>query len=149
MEGSASNKNLNLLLKGEQMAVAAYEQHIRAADNGTIKTRLREIQLNHKEHVRKLADRISSMGGRPDYGTGVAGAVSGVLQTLNAGAGGDPVEILKKAYDGEDRGIETAEKVFGSGLDAESKKLVDNILTDDHIHLETMLSLMEEYGYER
>ncbi|NJD04525.1 MAG: DUF2383 domain-containing protein [Ruminiclostridium sp.] len=147
MDNNAIN-HLNTLLKGEQMAVESYEKFIRASEEGKIKSGLREIQHDHREHAAKLAERIQSIGGIPEYGTGITGVISQLRLTLETKNKNDSVEILKKAYDGEDKGIAMAEKIVKSELDEESKKLLDKVLSADHDHLKSMLSLLTEYGYQ-
>ena len=139
---------LNTLFKGEQMAVEAYEKFIQSSEDKKIRSSFQEIQRDHKEHAAKLAERIQSMGGRTDYGTGITGEISNLRLTLEARNKNGSVEILKRAYDGEDKGIAIAEKVVKSDLDEESKKLLDGILSTDHDHLKSMLSLLTEYGYK-
>lgn len=146
MEGIVIN-HLNTLFKGEQMAVEGYEKFIEAADDMKIKSRLQEIQRDHKEHASLLAEKIQSMGGRPEYGTGITGVISNLRLALETRSKGDSIEILKRAYDGEDKGIAMAEKVVKEELDEDSKKLLDQILSKDHDHLKSMLSLLTEYGY--
>ncbi len=147
METNAIN-HLNALLKGEQTAIGSYEKYIRVTEDEKIKSSLRDIQQDHKEHAAKLADRIKAMGGRPDYGTGIAGMITNIRFSLEARNTGDAFELLKSAYDGEDRGIAMTEKVVKSGLDEESRDMLKRILSDDHGHLKSMLSLLTEYGYK-
>ena len=147
MESNVIN-HLNTLFKGEQMAIESYEKFIRSSEDDKIKSSLREIQHDHREHAIKLAERIQSIGGKPDYGTGITGAISNLRLTLETRNKNGSVEILKRAYDGEDKGIAMAEKAIKSDLDEESKKLLDGILSDDHDHLKSMLSLLTEYGYK-
>ena len=148
MENNTSIKNLNTLLKGEHMAIESYEKFIQSSNDDKIKSSLQEIQRDHKEHAAKLAQRIQSIGGKPEYGTGIPGAISSVRLTLETRAKTDSMEILKRAYDGEDKGIALAEKAAKCDLDEDSKKLVNVILSDDHDHLKSMLSLLTEYGYK-
>ena len=140
--------HLNTLLKGEQMAAEAYEKFILSSEDDRIKSSLQDIQQDHKEHASKLAERIQSIGGKPEYGTGLTGVISNLRLTLETKSKTDSLEILKRAYDGEDKGIAMAEKVVKSDLDEESKKLLDGILSTDHDHLKSMLSLLTQYGYK-
>ncbi len=140
--------HLNTLLKGEQMAVEAYEKFILSSGDDRIKSSLQDIQQDHKEHASKLAERIQSIGGKPEYGTGLTGVISNLRLTLETKNKSDSLEILKRAYDGEDKGIAMAEKVVKNELDEDSKKLLDGILSTDHDHLKSMLSLLTQYGYK-
>lgn len=140
-------KALNSLLKGEQMAVESYEKFISAVSEEGIKNEFQNIQRQHKQHTAMLAERIQNIGGRPDYNTGITGVIANARLTMETKGMDDSFEVLKRAYDGEDKGIAAAEKVVSGNLDDESRKLVNNILSQDHDHLKSMLSLMSEYGY--
>jgi bacterioferritin len=147
MDGDSVRKELNTLLKGERMAVESYEKFIFAVDNEGIKSEFQNIQSRHRQHVEKLAERIRDIGGRPDYNTGITGVIANARLTMETKSMKDSFDILKRAYDGEDRGIAAAEEVITGNLDEESRQLVNNILAQDHEHLKSMLSLMSEYGY--
>ena len=143
MDKSTVIKELNTILKGEQMAVESYEKFISAADSQQIKEKFQDIQKNHKDHVSQLAERIQDLGEVPEYSTGVAGIFSNMK--LNAETNGkDSADILKKAYDGEDKGIAAAEEVVKGDIDDVSLNLVKNILSRDHDHLKMMLSIMSD-----
>lgn len=138
---------LNSLLKGEQMAAESYEKFISVVEEEGVKSELQNIQRQHKQHAAKLAERIQSIGGRPDYNTGITGVIANARLTMETKGMNNSLDILKRAYDGEDKGIAAAEKINSGNLDDESRKLVNSILAQDHEHLKSMLSLMSEYGY--
>ena len=140
-------RELNSLLKGEQMAAESYEKFISAVDEEGVKDELQKIQKQHKQHTAMLAEHIQNIGGRPDYNTGITGVIANARLTMETKSMNNSFDILKRAYDGEDKGIAAAEKVVSGNLDDESRKLVNNILAQDHNHLKSMLSLMSEYGY--
>ena len=141
MDKTTVINELNTVLKGEQMAVEAYEKFISAADDDKIRESFQQIQLNHKEHTDKLAERIQNLGAIPDYSTGVTGVFANMKLGMETN-GKSSVDILKRAYDGEDKGIAAAEEVVRGDLDDTSLELVKNILSRDHDHLKSMLSLM-------
>lgn len=143
MDKSTAAKELNAVLKGEQMAVESYEKFITAADNEKIRNGLQQIQKNHKEHASLLAARIQDLGAVPDNSTGIAGVFANLkLNFETSGKSSD--DILKRAYDGEDKGIAAAEEVVKGDLDDASLGLVKDILSHDHDHLKLMLSLMSD-----
>lgn len=142
-------KDLNALLKGEQMAVESYEKFINAAGNEAVRNGLRDIQKGHRQNAEELAGRIQDLGGRPDYNTGISGVIVNARLAMETKDMNDSIELLKRAYDGEDRGIAAAEEVMAGGLDEESRRLVVHMLDRDHGHLRTMLFLMSEYGYRQ
>ena len=143
MDKTTVINELNTVLKGEQMAVEAYEKFISAADDDKIRESFQQIQLNHKEHTGKLAERIQNLGAIPDYSTGVTGVFANMKLGMETN-GKSSIDILKRAYDGEDKGIAAAEEVVRGDLDDTSLELVKNILSRDHDHLKSMLSLMSD-----
>lgn len=147
MEDYDIQRQLNSLLKGEQMAAESYEKFILAVEEKGIKDELQNIQRQHKQHAAILAEHIQNIGGRPDYNTGISGVIANARLTLETKSMNNSFDVLKRAYDGEDKGIAAAEKVVSGNLDEESRKLVNDILSQDHDHLKSMLSLMSEYGY--
>jgi bacterioferritin len=142
-------RELNTLLKGEQMAVEAYEKLIQAAEDDKIKNELQNIQMEHKVQAGKLAERVQTLGGRPDYTTGITGTFANAKLLFEARSKKHPVDILKMAYDGEDKGIAAAEKLIEADIDKESKSLINDILSNDHDHLKSMLSMITKYDYEK
>lgn len=143
MDKTIVTKELNAVLKGEQMAVESYEKFISAVDNEKIRENFQQIQKNHKEHAGRLAERIQNLGSIPDYSTGVTGIFANMKLDMET-SGKSSVDILKRAYDGEDKGIAAAEEVVRGDLDDTSLELVKDILSRDHDHLKSMLHLMSE-----
>ena len=146
MDKTTVANELNTLLKGEQMAVEAYERFISAVDNEKIKEGFQKIQINHKEHAGHLAERIQNLGEVPDGNTGIAG----VFSTMKLGMqtnGKSSFDVLKMAYDGEDKGIAAAEEVIRGDLDDTSMELAKDILSHDHDHLKVMLGLMSDHNH--
>jgi bacterioferritin (cytochrome b1) len=135
---------LNTILKGEHMAVDAYEKFIKGADNEDIRKELESFQLDHRQHIEQLSERIMELGGHPETGTGIAGVFSNAklaIGTMNA----DSTDILRKAYDGEDQGIAAVEKINKCDMDDKSRILVDDILSQDHDHLKKMAHMLAFY----
>lgn len=143
MDKTNVSKELNTVLKGEQMAVEAYEKFISAVDNDNIKGTFQQIQMNHKENASQLAKRIQDIGEIPEYGTGASGVFANMMLGMETN-GKSSVDILKRAYDGEDKGIAAAEEVVRGDLDDTSMELVKKILSCDHDHLKSMLHLMAD-----
>ncbi len=136
-------KELNTVLKGEKMAVEAYEKFISATDNEKIRESFQQIQLNHKGNADQLAERIQNLGAVPDYSTGISGVLANIMLGLETN-GKNSADILKRAYDGEDKGIAAVEEVIRGDLDDTSMTLVKDILSRDHGHLKSMLALMSD-----
>lgn len=136
---------LSHLLKGEQMAIEAYEKFIRNAEDETVKSEFEKIQEDHKRHAAELSERIESLGGNPDRSTGLSGFMAQtMISTKNIGDT-DPLDIIKQAFDGEDKGIAKSEEIVKGDLDQESRMLVNKILSDDHDHLKRMMEMIASY----
>lgn len=135
---------LNALLKGEHMAIEAYERFIHDVEDGNLKKEFQEFQKDHKRHADDLAERIRQLGGHAELGTGLAGYIASTIITLENMRNNDAKYILKNAYDGEDKGIAKAEEIVKGDLDKKSRNLVNSILSEDHDHLRRMISLLED-----
>ncbi len=141
MENKEIANELNKLLKGEEMAVQAYEKFIAGADDEKIREGLQQIQKNHKLNADKIAERIQELGAQAEYSTGLPGFFADMKLGMEM-SGKSSDEILKQAYDGEDKGIAAAEKVIKEDLDDTSMSIIHDVLSCDHDHLKAMLSLM-------
>jgi bacterioferritin len=142
------NKNiteLNEMLKGEQMAVQSYERYLEAVQDEEVKREFCCFLSDHKHHIDLISGHIQALGGKPDYGTGFAGLMTGVKNAVKNAAGRSTLEVIKEAYNGEDKGIGMTEEVVKGDLDPESMKLVKNILATDHDHLKRMMQLIGRY----
>ena len=144
MENNAVEK-LNTMLKGEYMAIDAYDRFIRDVRDENIQNEFLKIQEDHKKHIEELKGRVRSLGGRPVESTGIVGFMANTMLAAENIINRDSLSILKKAYDGEDKGIGMSEKVVVSDLDNESKNMVEQILSDDHDHLKRMAVLISNF----
>lgn len=141
MKEEALNE-LNSLLKGEQTAINAYEKYTDAATNPAVKAELVGIRNSHERHAAELTRRIRELGGRPVQNGGLAGLMADArLAVLSLGMAND-AELLKKAYDSEDKGVEMAEELIKGGLEEESLKVAESVLADAHGHLRSMSVLI-------
>ncbi|MCX7923387.1 MAG: PA2169 family four-helix-bundle protein [Clostridia bacterium] len=145
MDNSVINE-LNAVFKGEQMAVEAYERLIYDLKDETVKKELQDIQKDHRRHASELADRIQTLGGKAEYGTGVSGLMADMKMAVqNASNNHDTLQILKQAYDGEDKGIAKVEEIIKGDLDDESLSIVKKLLSEDHEHLKKMAHMMANF----
>jgi len=133
-------KTLNELLKGEHMAIHAYESVMPALNEETRK-QIGDILKDHKEHAAELAERIISLGGIPDESTGMVGMMSQAKLKAESKIR-DEKSMIRKLYDGEDQGIAAVEKVIKGDLDSTSRELADKILRTDHDHLKKLQQLL-------
>lgn len=143
MENVVVNE-LNALLKGESMAIDAYERFIQDVEDKKIKREFQEIQQDHKKHAGELFNQIQNLGGKPDSNTGFTGFMASAKAAMENMKETEPIQILKKAYDGEDKGIAMAQEIVKGDLDLESAEIVKKILSVDHDHLKKMLNLITE-----
>lgn len=136
---------LNNILKGEQMAIEAYERYIHSADEDIVKTEFQNIQEDHKRHAKELAEHIRALGGKPEFGTGFTGFMASAKLAVQSMMDNPSIDILKQAYDGEDKGIAMSEEVIKGDLDIESMSLVKRILSEDHVHLRRMNKMIASF----
>ena len=134
-------KTLNELLRGEHMAIQAYESVMPHLKEDTRK-QIAYMLKDHKQHAAELADRIISLGGIPKESTGMAGIMSQTKLKAESMIR-DEKSMLRKLYDGEDQGIGAVEKIIKGDLDAESREIVDKILRTDHDHLKKLQQMIQ------
>ncbi len=127
-------KELNAYLKGEYMAIKAYDEFLDRIRDPEIKEELESIQEDHIKHAALVSRRIINLGGKPVKGPGWIGAMADIkkLARRNSEAAND---ILTDAGVGEYRGIRMAEEVVKGDLDEESLGLIKDILDEDRGHV--------------
>lgn len=138
-------KELNAVLKGERMAVESYERFIRDTKDENLRREFESFQQDHIRHAGELAARITELGGRPEGDTGVAGSMADAYWGIRETLGIKQEDILKKAYDGEDKGIAKVEEIIKGDLDDHSHQLVQRLLEEDHRHLVRMAHMLADY----
>lgn len=141
MENVVTNE-LNVLLKGEFMAVESFEKFIHHIPDVNAKNELKKIQQNHKKHTDEISERIQVLGGKPSRGVGVSGKVAEIISDLKNITKTDSITYLQEAYSGEDKGIKMAREIVKGDLDKESMNLVNQILNEDSSHLGTLNGLI-------
>lgn len=138
-------KNLNTILQGEHMAIDIYHTYINNLNDSKLKEHLQEFQQDHKLHAIKLASRIQDLGGSPDESRGMAGFFAKTGAKLDTLTDVNPMDLLRKLYDGEDQGIARTEQIMRGVLDDSSLEIVEDIISEDHDHLKKMEKLLAEY----
>ena len=135
-------KALNELLQGEYMAVDSFNNFIsRLEDENAIEC-LREVQKQHRENIDKLATYIQDIGGQPDENLGMKGTMGQMMLNMELGTGIDADEIIKKAIEGETKGVNMAEKVLRGDLDHSSRGIAGEILEKDRKSIEKLNKLL-------
>lgn len=135
-------KTLNKVLQGEYMAFHAFEDVADKIENPALRNQLYHIQSIHQENILKISKRIEELGGHPRENRGFSGLMADVMLRLDATLHHEPQYILKKLYDGEDKGIAAVEKLIEGDLDQESAQLVQEVLSTDHDNLKHLQHLI-------
>ncbi len=143
MDNSTTVKELNTVLKGEQMAAESYELFISNVDDEKMKEQFKLFRSNHKKNAEMLSDRIRSLGAEPDKGTGIPGMFSQMKLEFQT-KGKDSDDVLKRAYFGEDKGVKMAEEIVRGDLDQESMSVIRDVLETDRHHLLMMMDFMQD-----
>lgn len=135
---NTSIQELNALLKGEHMAIHGYEKYMENTSDPKVKNQLQKIQIDHKQHAIRLAERIQNLGGHPCSDIGVAGEIGQLMSSIKGYMNKDTISIVNQAYTGEKKGIEMANEIVKGDLDDQSRILVNDILNVDRSHLSTL-----------
>lgn len=139
---SESIKALNELLQGEYMAVESFNNFISRLEDERIKKVFQEIQKQHRENIERLASYIQDMGGQPEENLGMKGKMGEMKLNMQLGSSSDANEIVKKAIEGETKGINMAEKILRGDLDDRSRGIAGEILDKDRASVEKLKSLL-------
>lgn len=134
-------KELNAYLKGEYMAIKAYESFMERIKDPAVKEELQNIQQDHKQHAVKVSERINNLGGKPVKGAGLMGKMSDMKNIIKRNSD-DTKFIIKDAEKGEYRGVQMAEEIVKGDLDPESQKLIKDILDEDRSHVGKLSSFV-------
>src|SRR5690554_2677873 len=123
------------------MAIQSYEHFLQQVEDQKIKQTLQKIQKEHKIHALRIAEQIQNLGGRPVNDPPLTAELMLKLKSLNPK---DLNNILKDAYIGEQRGIEMAAEIIKGDLDQDSRKLIDEVLHEDSLHLTILRDLVSQ-----
>lgn len=135
-------ESLNQLLQGEYMAVESFNNFISKLEDKNVKQCFQEIQKQHRENIDKLASYIQSIGGQPDENLGMKGTMGEMMLNMDLGPSSDMEEIIKKAIEGETKGVNMAEKVLRGDLDDRSRDIAGEILEKDRKSIEKLKKLL-------
>lgn len=119
------------------MAIESFNNFISRLESENIKTTFQDIQKQHRKNAEILANYIQNIGGRPDENLGMKGKVGDIMLNMELGSGSDD-EVVKKAIDGETKGVNMAEKVLRGKLEDESRELAGEILENDRKSIEKL-----------
>jgi len=144
-KNSGQVKALNSVLKGEHMAIDIYETFISKIDDRLVAEQLQMFQKDHQRHADILSARICELGGEPEESRGFAGAMAESMSKIKTWGYADKADMLRQLYDGEDKGIAASLSNVDGVLDEQSRRVIDEILSDDHDHLKQLQSMLSHY----
>jgi uncharacterized protein (TIGR02284 family) len=142
MPDAGTIKSLNQLLQGEYMAVESFNNFIYKLEDKDAKQVFQEVQKQHRENIEKLASYIQDMGGQPNENLGIKGKMAEIKLNMDLGSETDDNEIIKKAIEGETKGVNMAEKILRGELDDKSRGLTGEILEMDRKSIEKIKNLL-------
>ena len=131
-------KSLNELLQGEYMAIESFNNFISRLEDEKIRKKFQDIQKQHRENVEILANYIQNIGGQPDENLGMKGKMGDIMLNMELGSDSIDNEIIKKAIEGETKGVNMAEKVLRGKLDEKSRDIAGEILENDRRSIEEL-----------
>lgn len=132
---------LNTFLKGNYMAIQAYERYIKNIQDKKVKQIFQTIQKNHQNHAQLIKKRILELNGQPVESVGVFGRMVNWMDHLKKETT-ELTHIIKDAQTGEYRGIKKSKQVLENDLDEESLTLVKCILEQDEEHISMLTSML-------
>jgi len=142
MPDTKTIESLNRLLQGEYMAVESFNNFIYKLEDEKVKQSFQEVQKQHRENIGKLAGYIQDIGGQPNENLGIKGKMGEIKLNMDLGSGTDANEIIKKAIEGETKGVNMAEKVLRGNLDDRSRGIAGEILEKDRASIGKLKSLL-------
>ncbi|HSP18042.1 MAG TPA: DUF2383 domain-containing protein [Myxococcaceae bacterium] len=117
---------LNSFLRGEISAVETYRQALDKVTDPSTRAQLQDCEQDHQQRITLLRERISSLGGTPEQGSGAWGVWAKLVQ-----GGGNLLgekTALKALEEGEDHGLADYRRDIAE-LDGETRTWVEsNIL---------------------
>jgi len=144
MDKQKTIKHLNEFLQGRYMGIHHFEHLIHQASDESLKDFLQKQQAATKDQAAKVAKRIQDLGGEAATDVSAAGKMQEWMSRLQR----EPrtaEEILRHAFKGEHKyGVHVSHDIVEGELDAESAKLIDAILDEDHRHVEEIRARLEK-----
>jgi len=135
-------QTLNEILKGEHMAIEGYQTVLSTIEDQQLKERLNGILEDHKRHAMEITDRIYKLGGNPNGSTGMADLMADMKLKVEGLVSRNHV-MIHELYQGEKHGIEAVKKTIEGDLDADSLRLVEDMIETDTRHLGELEEMME------
>lgn len=134
---------LNMILKGEHVAIQQYQAYIDTLTDSPLRNHLTAILTDHKEHATRIAYYIQTNGGQAEEGAGISGTMAEWKTRLSNLRETAPTAMLERLYDGENKGLSRAEKYSEQYLDSAQKEVLNPIFADEHEHLKQLQDLRD------
>lgn len=131
---------LNELLKGLYMGIHAYDHFMEKAKDSDLKQKFQTIQYEIREQALRIVERVQDLGGTPVETAGLIGAFQDYLVKLRVP--NEDGQIIQKAIEGEQLGIEMTEKMVRGDLSAESERVVREVLDQDRSHVDKLRAMI-------
>lgn len=136
---------LNQVLWGENMAIDTYDTYINSLKDESLRNKLQQFQLDHKDHAMKISAHIQNIGGSPKEDLGYLGLMTKTMGKINTLFHQEPRDILTELYNGEDKGLAKALEISEGQLSEKSIRVLEEIFSDEHDHLKELKKLIEQY----
>lgn len=133
-------QSLNELLQGEYMALNVFDIFISDLKNEKTKEVFQDIQSHHRKNISNLAEYIQNIGGQAHENLGLKGTMANMKLNVELSKATD-MDIIEKAIEGEENGINMAEKALRGHLDEKSRDIAGEILHQDRKSLQDLAQL--------
>jgi len=134
---------LNKILQGEHMAITQYQAYIDGLTDGPLRNHLTGILTDHKEHATRISYYIQTNGGDAKEGAGFIGIMADWKTRLTNLGESEPLKMLERLYDGEDKGLARAVQYSEQYLSSAEKEVLEPIFSDEHDHLKQLQNIRE------
>lgn len=123
------------------MGIRAFEHHIQNLDDPALKQRFQAMQQETKQNAQIIAERIQNLNGVPADNEGLSGRIHSSMHKMMLS--NDPEGIMEDAIKGLDKyGVEYSEELVKGDLDAESRKIAEEVIDTSRRHAEEIKNLL-------
>ncbi|WP_338452697.1 DUF2383 domain-containing protein [Niallia oryzisoli] len=144
MQNDVIVEELNTLLRGTYMGIRGFEHYIQELNHPELRQNFQSMQQELKQNASKLAERIQNLGGVPADDEGISGSFHSFMHKVMLPD--DTKKIIEDALEGIDQyGIQYSEELVRGDLDAESKKMVEEVINTNRGHVEKLRQLLPEF----
>lgn len=136
-------RKLNDLIELDFDAIEAYQAAIERLQSPTYRRKLKEFMTDHQRHTRKLSARVEEFGGAPARGPDLMRYLTKGQVLFAKLIAGDRAILMAMRVNEEvtNRRYELALAV--NGMDAETRRLVEENLDDERRHREWISAQLE------